>query len=236
MKIQRFLDVSQSSDLATFERRLFSFSDDLDFGIMTAALVVDRPGRDAVYVGIGNGPVEFAAIGADPSTLKRDPVLRRLKRLSTPFAYDQSLYVDEGAGDLWERQAMYGYRTGIAVALHLPSHRHFLLGVDREKPLPKRDEKVMRMFAELQLLAVHAQDASIRLLGVETEPLNNPQLTPREIEILHWTAEGKTAWAVGQILSVSEDTVKFHLRNILKKLHSNSKHQAVLKAMGLGLI
>ena len=115
MKIQRYMDVSQATDLATYERLLVSFTGDLDFGIINAALVVDRPGRDAVYVGIGNGPSDYMSTSVAPETLKRDPVLRRLKRMSTPFAYDQSLYVNEDAGDLWEKQAMYGYRTGIAV-------------------------------------------------------------------------------------------------------------------------
>jgi DNA-binding CsgD family transcriptional regulator len=237
MKLQRFLDVSQSRDLATLERRLFSFCQELDFGMMNAAVVVDKPGRDPLYLGIGNGPPEFSATSTDPENYKRDPVLRRLKRLSTPFSYDQSLYVNEGAGDLWEIQAQFGYRTGIAVALHLPNHRHFLLGVDREKTLPTDDEEqITRMFGDLQLLAVHAQDASIRLLGGEENASEDPQLTVREMEILQWTAEGKSAWEIGQILSVSEVTVKFHIRNVCRKFDSRSKHQAVLKAMSLGML
>jgi DNA-binding CsgD family transcriptional regulator len=73
-------------------------------------------------------------------------------------------------------------------------------------------------------------------LGVDSDLGTDPQLTPREKEVLKWTAEGKTAWEVGQILGLAEDTVKFHLRNVTKKLGSSSKHQAVLKAMDLGLI
>ena len=236
MKIQRFIDISQASDVATYERLLVSFTNDLDFGFVTAALVVDRPGKDVVYAQITNGPDEYFATPSTPEELKRDPVLGRLKRLSTPFAYDQSLYVDGDAGDLWEKQALYGYRTGIAVALHLPNHQHFLLGVDREKPLPKKDEHVTQMFAELQLLAVHAQEASVRLLGSQGDDVPDPQLTVREKEVLKWTAEAKTAWEIGQILGISEAGVKFHLSNVLRKLDSSSKHQAVLKAMQLGII
>ena len=76
----------------------------------------------------------------------------------------------------------------------------------------------------------------MRLLGVQKPPGEAPKLTVRELEVLRWTMEGKSAWAVGEILSVSENTVNFHLRNVFKKLGSSSKHQAVLKAMSLGLL
>lgn len=236
MRLQQFLDVSQSADIATFERRLIDFAHLLDFGLVTAAMVLDRPGHDAAFVTLGNTPAEFAQSSKDAGASRRDPVLQRLKRLSVPFAYDQSLYVSANAADLWEEQATYGYRTGICVALHLPEHRHFLLGVDRERPLPTQDETLTHLLADLQLLAVHAQDAATRLLARPRAHAQAPRLTRREIEVLRWTMEGKSAWAVAEILHVSENTVNFHVGNILKKLDSASKHQAVLKALALGLL
>jgi DNA-binding CsgD family transcriptional regulator len=63
-----------------------------------------------------------------------------------------------------------------------------------------------------------------------------PSITPRELEVLRWTMDGKTAWEVGVLLSVTERTVIQHLQNAMRKLECNSKHQAVLKALRLGLI
>lgn len=236
MRLQRFLDVSQSCDVETFTRRLIGFAHELDFGIATAVLVTAAPGTDPMVVSVGNTPDAFREASHNPSDVKRDPVIRRLKALSVPFIYDQDLYVDEGAGDLWEQQAAHGYRTGIAVALHLPGHRHFLLGVNREAELPHEDEKLTRMLADLQFLAVHAQDAAQRLLVPADIDGDAPHLTPREIDILRLTRDGKSAWVAGQILAISEHTVNFHLRNIQRKLNTTSKHQAVLVAMRHGLI
>lgn len=236
MRLQPFLDISQSSDLTTFKRRLLQFGEELEFGLVNAFVVVDRPGKEASFYTVGNTPEEFLAGSADPDDYRRDPVMQRLKRTSLPFAYDQSMYVRQGAADIWERQAVHGYKTGIAVALHLKDHRHFLLGVDRDQALPADSEAVTQLLASLQLLAVHAQDAALRLLGVRDIPINVPRLTERELEVLRWTMEGKSAWAVGEILSVSENTVNFHLRNVLRKLDASSKHQAVLKAMSLGIL
>lgn len=235
MQLKKFMDVSQSDDLATFERRLVDFAHEMEFAKVNGVLVLDRPGQQAAFLAVGNMPEDYMASFGDESDSKRDPVLKRLKRMSLPFVYDRDMYVQEGAPDLWEKQAAYGYRTGISVALHLPGHKHFILGLDREERLPNDDGQLTRMLADLQLLAVHAQDAAVRLLEA-TSDAPDPKLTQREIEVLRWTMEGKSAWAVGEILSVSESTVNFHLRNIFRKLDASSKHQAVLKALALGLL
>jgi LuxR family quorum-sensing system transcriptional regulator SolR len=63
-----------------------------------------------------------------------------------------------------------------------------------------------------------------------------PSLTAKEREVLQWIVGGKTSWEVGKILSVSERTVKFHLRNIYSKLDVANRAHAVTKASRLGLI
>jgi len=60
--------------------------------------------------------------------------------------------------------------------------------------------------------------------------------TPREIEGLCWTMDGKTAWEVGEALGISERTAVLHINNAMHKLGCTNKHQAVLKALRLGLI
>lgn len=233
MNHQRFLDISEADSLSSFEKLLVDFAGALDFGIVAAALVVDRPGSESTFLALGNTPSDFADASRSVEDSKRDPVLKRLKRMSTPFIYDQDMFVSEGAGDLWEQQAEYGYKTGISVALHLPGNKHFLLGVDRDDPLPKDETKVVRMLADLQLAAVHAQDAALRLLGSQVVV---PSLSARELEILKWSIEGKSASVVGQILGISAATVNYHVGRILVKLECESKHQAILKAMALGLL
>ncbi len=237
MQQRDYLEVSAAEDRATFERRLVDFAQNLDFELASAAVAVDRPGQQPMFEMIGNTPEAFKNASRDPSNVRRDPVVKRMKSLHVPFFYDQDLYVKEGAGDLWETFAPYGYRTGIAVATHLPGGKHFLLGVDRTKPLPESDEALTRLMADLHLLAVYAQQTAIRvLLQEEAFQAPVPRLTPREREVLQWTAQGKSAWAVGEILNMSEATVQTHLRNVREKMGVSSKHQAILRANALGLI
>ncbi len=238
MLLDQYYQVSAAPDVAALESRLVRFAAELEFSYVNAVLVIDAPGprERPTVISIGNTPAAYQLASSNPADSARDPVNRRLKSLSVPFLYDQGFYVSQGAADLWETQAAFGYKTGIAVALHLPDFRHFLMGVDRDTPLPREEHRLSRLMADLQLLAVHAQHAACSLMAPEESLGPPPSLTPREAEILRWTMEGKTAWAAGAILGITEGTVNFHLRNIFKKLGASSKHQAVLKALKLRLI
>jgi LuxR family quorum-sensing system transcriptional regulator CciR len=61
-------------------------------------------------------------------------------------------------------------------------------------------------------------------------------LSLRERDCLQWIARGKSSWAVGRILNISENTVNFHVKNALHKLDSNTRTLAVVKAIRYGLI
>ena len=76
----------------------------------------------------------------------------------------------------------------------------------------------------------------MRIMMPATGDPDVPNLTPREVESLRWTMEGKTAWEVGNILGISERTAVLHVNNAMHKLGCINKHQAVLKALRLGLI
>ena len=237
MNRQDLLDVSQSTDKAVLHARLVGVAQSLGFPYLSATLVLEQPGAPAITVSVDQTPEAYLESQKDASKGRRDPVLQRLKRATTPIVYDQAFYTEAGAGELWEEQARYGYRNGVAMALHLPGGRHFLLGVDRNEHLPRNEKTLTRLLADLQLLAVHTQEAAVRLLLDEAMASGDiPSLTSRELEVLRWTMVGKDTWSVAQILQITESTANFHLRNAERKLGVSTKLQAVVRAMGLGLL
>jgi DNA-binding CsgD family transcriptional regulator len=237
MRQQDLIEIGQSADLSSFERGLVRLAGELDFPLVCGTLVIEQPGIDPLFVAFGNVPRSFANSFADPTDSKRDPLLQKLKRLSVPVIYDQTTYVNSGAADLWEQQARFGYHTGVAVALHLPNHVHFVLGVDRRDALPRDDTQMTRLMGDLQLVAVHAQDAAVRLLKQDRPAAADEQtLTTRELEVLKLTMEGLTAVQISERLMISVPTVNFHTRNLREKLGVHSKHQAVLTALRRGLL
>jgi DNA-binding NarL/FixJ family response regulator len=71
-----------------------------------------------------------------------------------------------------------------------------------------------------------------------TAPPNRDEhrLSPRELEVLRTLADGHSYKTAAVALALSEDTIRFHVRNIYEKLHVHSKSEAVLKAFRSGLI
>jgi LuxR family transcriptional regulator len=61
-------------------------------------------------------------------------------------------------------------------------------------------------------------------------------LTEREKEILRWTADGKTAGEIAEIMAIGERTVHFHIIHILDKLGAANKTAATVQAVIFGLI
>ena len=85
--------------------------------------------------------------------------------------------------------------------------------------------------------------AAAELLDRATErprpPLNTAPgeaLTPRELEVLQALAAGLTNRAIARQLSVSENTIKFHVSSILTKLSAASRAEAVALAARRGLL
>jgi DNA-binding NarL/FixJ family response regulator len=63
-----------------------------------------------------------------------------------------------------------------------------------------------------------------------------PQLSPREREIMHLMAEGMTAEQIGDEASVSVETVRTHVRNVIRKLQARNRVHAIAIALERGEI
>jgi DNA-binding CsgD family transcriptional regulator len=231
-----FTSVLQSQSRDEFCREVVGFSRRLGFDTVSATVVIDHLLGEAEFITVDNTPNAYKDAFQNRENWRRDPVMQHCKRQSMPIIWDQSTYIRGGQGDKWEEQARFGYRHGIALALHMPEGRHFFLGVDRDQPVPPDPAELTRVVADLQLFAVHAQDAALRILAPASADPGAPSLTPRELESLRWTMEGKTAWEVGGLLGITERTAALHVNNATHKLGCVNKHQAVLKALRLGLI
>jgi DNA-binding CsgD family transcriptional regulator len=231
-----YLSVLEAKDTAQFRSVVIRFAQRLGFQTVSAMVAVDRPGMKPEFTTVHNAPMAFEQGIEDMEMARRDPVMQHIRRNTMPIIWTQKTYLDGGAIDVWDVQAQFGYRNGVAMALHLPEGRHFTIGVERDQALPTDATELTRMVADLQLFAVHAQDTALRILVSEELQPECPALTPRELEVLRWTMDGRTAKSIGSLLNITERTVVQHLQNAMVKLNVNSKHLAVLKALRLGLI
>jgi DNA-binding CsgD family transcriptional regulator len=231
-----YLSVLEAKDQSQFRQVVIRFAQSLGFDKVAAMVTVDRPGAVPEFASVHNAPLGWEQGIQDMELARRDPVMQHCRRNTMPILWSQQTYLAGGLIDLWDAQAQYGYRNGIAMALHMPDGRHFTIGVERDQDLPTESGELTRMVADLQLFAVHAQDTAMRILVSQAFQPECPALTPRELEVLRWTMDGKTAKAIGALLNITERTAVQHLQNSMLKLDVNSKHLAVLKALRLGLI
>jgi DNA-binding NarL/FixJ family response regulator len=70
--------------------------------------------------------------------------------------------------------------------------------------------------------------------GLRAEP-PDPDLTPRQREVLVLVADGLTYKEVGAELHISENTVKYHMGQVLRRLHLKNREQVVAYARRTGL-
>jgi DNA-binding CsgD family transcriptional regulator len=232
-----YLSVLEVKTRDELQAALVCFAQRLGFQTVSGTAVIDHLLGEPDFISVENTPAAYREFTVDRSRARRDPVAQHCKITSLPIIWDQGTYVSAGSAELWEHQARFGYCHGISLALHLPEGRHFWIAVDRDQVLPSCATEVTRMTSAVQLFAVYAQEAAMRVLlpqGQHEKELCS--LTPRELECLRWTMEGKTAWELGRILGIAEQTAVRHAFNAAKKLGCVNKHHAVVKAIRLGLI
>lgn len=66
----------------------------------------------------------------------------------------------------------------------------------------------------------------------------NPAVEPlseRELEVLYWLASGASNREIGELLYITESTVKRHVYNIFGKLNVRNRTEATLQAIKLGV-
>ncbi|WP_280493751.1 MadR family response regulator transcription factor [Nocardia asiatica] len=83
--------------------------------------------------------------------------------------------------------------------------------------------------------AFDPRSASVMMRTIRTAS-DEPALTDREHRVLELLAQGKSNREIGGKLFISETTVKFHVRNIMRKLSASTRAGAVYEASKMGLI
>jgi len=86
--------------------------------------------------------------------------------------------------------------------------------------------------------AVHAgqKHVSPEVAAEIAEHVLDDTLTSREIDVLRLIAGGNANKDIGALLSISEETVKGHVKNILAKLDANDRTHAVMIGLKRGII
>jgi DNA-binding NarL/FixJ family response regulator len=89
--------------------------------------------------------------------------------------------------------------------------------------------------------AAMTRQTTARLLTGFSHPSRAPSpspevLTPREVELLELMVQGLSNKEIAQAMSLSENTIKYHVKHILQKLGVQNRTEAAVQAVRIGLL
>lgn len=181
---------------------------------------------------LSNYPVAWQQRYIERGYAARDPSVRRAARAKQPVIWQAKEESEEL--QFWDEAVSFGLRYGWAQASYDCSSNLGLLSLVREtEPITLAEVRSRRAACAALAEAAHLHLMPL-LAGAPPIALTADRLTSREREVLTWTADGKTAFEIGQILGTAERTVKFHLQNAVVKLDARNKTHAATKALLLG--
>lgn len=171
-----------------------------------------------------------------------DPTMQMIAARSDPFEYLSELdKMPTNAASLFLKSAYRVWRVKRiwAIPLNTVGYVRGVTVYDRSREA-SAGEKFSAHCDELTLMASLLM---ARLVEIHDAELNPPapaseavSLTSREADCLHWAARGKTNWEIGQLLEISENTVRFHLKNTYKKLGARTRARAITTALSKGVL
>lgn len=163
--------------------------------------------------------------------LRIDPTVAHGMQSVLPLVWTDKVFGQ--CPEFWEDARGHGLRVGWAQSSYDARGVGGLLTLARSHDSLGETE-LREHSLKMSWLVQVAHEGMTRLVSIATP--SHPPLTPREIEVLRWTADGKTSGEVGQIMHISERTVNFHVNNALEKLGAVNKTAGVIKAAMLRLL
>jgi LuxR family quorum-sensing transcriptional regulator LasR len=165
-----------------------------------------------------------------------DPVVNHCMSSTLPLVWQPELFRSPSQRSLYEEACSHGVRAGVTFPMHGPNGEFGVLSFASDQALDARfAREVTGLLPALALIRDYAFASGVRYCPPVASDAA-PKLTPRELEVLNWVMAGKSSWEISKITGCSEATVNFHMGNIRQKFNVNTRQQAVVRAISLGLI
>jgi len=198
-------------------------------------VILGLPTRGRRYEDVVIGrrlPDEWAQLYVERNYLSADPIVRHLHYAVTPFEWTEAgidLERSPRSAEVMHVRSEFGFHNGFVVPIPGAGGTAAGLFMGGERP-----EFPARIRPAIHMMGVYAVEklSSLRTGSRSAQAM----LTPREREVLTWSAAGKSAWEIGEILTISTRTVNEHAQTAIRKLGAGNRTHAVALALRDGLI
>lgn len=228
------LERAQNSDELRVE--IEKFARQSGFEHFVYALTISAPSLKPQHYIINGFPPEWHERYLERGYFKVDPVIHYAQNSSLPAVWNDQRFHTCQSREFWEEARALGLGDGMSFAVHGQPGVTGIMSLSRDKPLDLPSAELAALIGRAQMFASMLHHAVVRIDLPKLLPEQNIAMTPRERECLKWSADGKTAWEIGQILSITERTVVFHMNNVIQKLGASNKTQAIVRAVTLRLV
>lgn len=202
-------------------------------------MLVSRPASDETLLSRiimeSNLPADYVRDFDQMRMLRRCTIAPLLAESVLPICYALDDIEKVGGQapppDFVRLQRIHRMTTTMAMALHSIDGSSFRIRMDGTRPRMTQIE-----LNEIGMLILQAFGVYDRIRRSNDGVRTATPLSSRELEVVSWTAQGKTSSEIGQILSLSDHTVNAYMTNAIKKLDCVNRTQLVAKALRLRLI
>lgn len=223
--------IESESQLAGFLRTLANHFDFKGFMLVDIPAAVDEHLLTRIALAdLPCGLIEaYDALGL----LKNSPIFATLRRSTAPVTWSSTtLGNDRPSSEVdTARELFAGHdlTIGVYFPVHGSNGARAAVGF-----VGNRNALTHTELGELGIFVMHAYDAYSNLKNRRQIAVS--LLTARELEVLHWAANGKTSTEIAAILSLSDHTVNTYMNSAMRKLDCVNRTQLVAKALRMHLI
>ena len=163
--------------------------------------------------------------------LRKDPVIKFSPSALIPFKWHD---ITQPSNVVMQAAKQYSCGHGLTIPIHGPYGELAIVSASGSESSSEVDRLVQDYLPDVQFLAFYLHQQA-KALANEPKDIKI-HLSPRENEVLAWTAQGKSSWEIGQILGLAERTINQYIHSCFRKLEVHNKHHCVAKALIKGLI
>ena len=205
----------------------------LEFDYCAYGLCIPWPLSGQRHEMLNNYPAAWCARYQEMNYLAQDPSVQHARRSSLPAVWSSRMFATAPA--LWYEAQANGLRVGWLQSTCDRRNISGMLTFARSSTALTESELHAKEL-KLRWVVQIAHQTFVRLLAPRLEPCITVALTDREVEVLKWTADGKTTGEISDILTISDNTVNFHVKNAMQKLQASNKTAAAVRAAMMGLL
>lgn len=182
---------------------------------------------------VNNYPKNWQEQYSNNRYLYIDPTVDHCLHSPLPLLWSDDLF--SGTQPMWEEAKSSGLNVGWAQSCRTIDGYVGMVTLARDNE-PISEAELHNKESDMIWLGHIMHIGMTKRLNNCIQPQPNARLSPREIEVLRWTADGKTSGEVSMILNIAERTVNFHIANVTAKLQVATKTAAVIYSALIGLL